>query len=134
MTSRTRDRVRCKAHSSRTGAPCQAWAVRGASVCVKHGGAAPQVKRKAEERIRELVNPALAAIARLIGETEDHVGAESEAVKLAAARDILDRAGYSPTAKIHLEGDLTVKSPIDIEMEQIAQQLREQAEREEQAT
>lgn len=35
---------RCRAHSSQTGLPCGAWAVRGADVCQAHGGAAPQVR------------------------------------------------------------------------------------------
>jgi hypothetical protein len=45
-----RHRVRCTGHSSRTGKPCRAWAVRGARVCVVHGGRAPQVKAAAEVR------------------------------------------------------------------------------------
>ncbi len=30
---------RCHAHSSQTGQPCRAWAVRGKTVCIAHGGA-----------------------------------------------------------------------------------------------
>ena len=43
--------VRCSAHRSRDGQPCQAWAVRGGSVCVAHGGAAPQVRLAAQRRL-----------------------------------------------------------------------------------
>ena len=46
--------ARCIARSSQTGLPCRAYAIHGGTVCVAHGGAAPQVKRKAEERIVEL--------------------------------------------------------------------------------
>lgn len=46
-------RVRCSARSSRTGQPCRAWAVHGATVCVAHGGRAPQVRAAAERRISE---------------------------------------------------------------------------------
>jgi hypothetical protein len=132
MNRRTLEPAKCTGHSSQTGEPCKNWPIRGGTVCHKHGGRAPQVKRKAEQRIRELVNPALALIAELIetGRAEDLPAS----VGLAAARDILDRAGYSPTAKIHLEGDLTVRSPIDVELEDLEKQLREQAEREEHAT
>lgn len=42
--------------------PCDAWAVRGGTVCVAHGGAAPQVRQKARERLAE------AAIGRALAE------------------------------------------------------------------
>lgn len=42
---------RCHARSSRTGKPCQAWAVRGATVCAAHGGRAPQVRAAAARRL-----------------------------------------------------------------------------------
>lgn len=41
----------CHATSNSTQKPCQRWAMVGANVCQKHGGLAPQVRRKAEERI-----------------------------------------------------------------------------------
>jgi hypothetical protein len=46
----TRCAVPCRAHRS-NGLPCAAWAVRGATVCVAHGGAAPQVRRAARRRL-----------------------------------------------------------------------------------
>jgi hypothetical protein len=53
---------RCSAHSSRTGAPCHAWSVTGGSVCVAHGGRAPQIKRKAADRYQaHIAQRALAA-------------------------------------------------------------------------
>jgi len=44
---------RCRAHSSQTGAPCQAFAIRGGLTCVAHGGAASHVKAKAKERLAQ---------------------------------------------------------------------------------
>lgn len=44
--------VRCRAHR-RDGAPCKRWAIRGGYVCPKHGGASPQARRKARERLIE---------------------------------------------------------------------------------
>jgi hypothetical protein len=55
--ARKSERRRCAAHSSRTGLPCRLPPILGGTVCIVHGGRAPQVKRKALERMRELVNP-----------------------------------------------------------------------------
>ncbi len=44
--------VKCGARSKgRGGAPCDQWAVVGTTVCPMHGGQAPQVVTKAEQRI-----------------------------------------------------------------------------------
>ena len=51
MPSTGPPRVKCSAHSSRTGKPCKQWAVRGATVCAAHGGRAPQVKAAAARRL-----------------------------------------------------------------------------------
>lgn len=52
-----------------------------------HGGAAPQVKARAEDRIRDLVDPALTRLETLLAD-------ESSSVALSAVKDVLDRAGY----------------------------------------
>lgn len=44
---------RCTAVSTRSGQPCRNRPVAGATVCRMHGGAAPQVKRKAAQRRAE---------------------------------------------------------------------------------
>lgn len=44
------DKKKCRAHSSRTGEPCKLWAIRGGTVCNKHGGKAPHVKAAAHAR------------------------------------------------------------------------------------
>lgn len=43
--------VRCAAHARSTGERCKRAPSPGARVCVKHGAAAPQVQRKARERL-----------------------------------------------------------------------------------
>jgi hypothetical protein len=48
---------RCKAKSHRTGKQCAKSAINGGTVCRTHGGAAPQVKRKAAERLADLIDP-----------------------------------------------------------------------------
>ena len=49
----------CRAHSARTKLPCKAHAMNGAAVCGTHGGRAPQVKRKAAERIADMLADAI---------------------------------------------------------------------------
>jgi hypothetical protein len=50
---------RCKAVSSRTGQPCRRTPIAGGFVCIMHGGSAGQVKRKARERLRDMLGEAL---------------------------------------------------------------------------
>lgn len=53
---------KCVGHTT-AGTPCDAWAVRGASVCVAHGGAAPQVKAAAARNLeRETAERAVATL------------------------------------------------------------------------
>lgn len=47
---RNPDKRKCSGHTS-DGAPCDQWAIRGGTVCVTHGGRAPQVKAKAQQRL-----------------------------------------------------------------------------------
>lgn len=88
----------CTAHSSRTGERCKKAAIEGGSVCRTHGGAAPQVREKAQQRILAMVNPALAELRKLIG------GADSESVKLSAIKDVLDRAGVGAKQAVEITG------------------------------
>jgi hypothetical protein len=92
----------CSAHRS-TGEPCRAFAVRGARVCIAHGGGAPQVKIAAEERLRSLVHPAISGLEELIRT------ADSDSVRLSAIRDLLDRTGYRPTEKVQSDIDTVIK-------------------------
>src|SRR3972149_1048900 len=65
MSTATHEPRRCTARS-RTG-PCKKAPIRGGMVCDRHGGRAPQVKRKAAERLADLIDPdrALREAARL---------------------------------------------------------------------
>lgn len=58
----------CSAKASSTQKPCRRRAIQGGNVCRKHGGAAPQVIKKAMERLEDILDPhrawrAVAAIA-----------------------------------------------------------------------
>ena len=88
--------LRCRAHSARDGRPCNNRPILGGVVCRIHGGSAPQVKKSARERLDEMVDPAIMELRRLIE------SADSDAVKLAAVKDVLDRAGYKPREKVDL--------------------------------
>jgi hypothetical protein len=100
MSSSTLDRPtkrRCKAHSSRTGEPCKLPPLKGQDVCRSHGGAAKQCRQAAQRRLDEAADR---MAKELLGIA---YGAESEAVKLAAVKDALDRAGLSPKHAVELE-------------------------------
>jgi hypothetical protein len=43
---------RCTATAKSTGSRCKRYAIAGGTVCVRHGGMAPHVKRKAQERLQ----------------------------------------------------------------------------------
>jgi len=77
--------MQCKAKAKSTGKPCRRNAIAGGTVCRVHGGAAPQVQRKARERLKTLVHPAIDRLEKTIGDDENLTQA------LAAARDVLDR-------------------------------------------
>lgn len=87
---------RCRAHSSRTGEPCKNAAIKGSTVCRFHGGAAKQVKANARARLE---NAADLMAKQLLGIA---LTAESEAVKLAAIKDALDRGGLKAPSEVVL--------------------------------
>ncbi len=98
MRTDTQGRRLCNG-TTRQGNPCRAPSLTGAMVCRMHGGSSPQVKEKAHRVVlEELVGPALMTLRGLI---EDE--ATPPAVRLGAARDILDRTGYKAPAHTELD-------------------------------
>jgi len=83
------ERPRCTA-TNRRGTRCQKAPEPGATVCRMHGGAAPQVKAAAMERLRALQQPAIDRLAKLIAQEE------FPTVAYAASRDVLDRTLGKP--------------------------------------
>lgn len=91
---------RCTAHK-KNGEQCRRWAIRGGTVCTHHGGRAPAVRARARQRLDEAADR---MAKQLLGIAES---AESEAVKLAAVRDALDRAGLKPPAQVEVSAKPT---------------------------
>ena len=86
----------CKA-TRRDGTPCRRAPIQGATVCRAHGGAAPQVKAKAQQRLLEKVPKML----RMLNEIASNEKIPP-AVRLAAIRDWLDRAGVDRKIEVEL--------------------------------
>jgi hypothetical protein len=81
--------VICTAKRS-NGQPCKAQAIKGGKVCRSHGGAAPQVRDAARQRILAAADP---VAARLISIALNKKTKHPDAI--AAARDVLNRAGVT---------------------------------------
>lgn len=78
----------------RNGRRCKKACIPGGTVCNTHGGAAPQVKRRAQLRLLSLVDPALGALARTLGTTQD------DGLRVKIAFGILDRTGLGKATDV----------------------------------
>ena len=88
---------------TRSGAPCANWTMHGQSVCRMHGGASPQARLKGQERLAALEVPAISAVSQLIHH------ADSDAVRLAAARWLLEVLGHKASVKVSGEHEITIR-------------------------
>jgi hypothetical protein len=95
---RTDDPVKCIAVSSRTGNPCKNAPMNGGNVCRMHGGAAPQVRRRAAERIALASDRAAAQLFAFMTDVTI-----PPAVRLAATKDLLDRAQVTGKTTVEIE-------------------------------
>lgn len=85
--------IACSA-TNRHGQPCENPAREGTNVCRNHGGNAPQVQRAAKLRLVELIDPAIATLAREMAKAEKSNDRQN------AANSILDRAGVPRRAEV----------------------------------
>lgn len=113
------DDRRCTARSSQTGEPCKRYAIAGGTVCPSHGGSAPAVKEAARRRLLEWVDPVAAELVRLALE------AESESVRLAACRDLLDRVGVVDPKETEITTDQFMAKVAELEAELDAMDVEE---------
>ena len=86
--------------------------MKGQSVCRSHGGGSPQARAKAEAalelaeaRLRGLAGPAVATLEERV------TSASSEAVRLAAARDLVDRSVGKAVEKVQVAAQIVVHKP-----------------------
>ena len=79
---------RCTATSRQSGERCKRTVQLGFTVCHFHGAKAPGAAAKAKLRLISLVDPALATIATVMATSQ------SEALRLRAAENVLDRGGF----------------------------------------
>jgi hypothetical protein len=93
----------CSAHTKHgpnVGKPCGAQVRLGQTNCPKHGGNNPAQRKAAKDRLFELIDPALAALHRVL--TDDSA---DDSTKVRAALGILDRTGHGPNAKLEIKPD-----------------------------
>jgi hypothetical protein len=84
--------------TTRRGTPCTNPPVKGAVVCRMHGGAAPQVRRAARQRLLEAADPAAARLVQLLD-------SDDEAIAVRAATALLDRSGHGPSStQVQVDG------------------------------
>lgn len=95
---------RCTATSKAKGQRCGRSAIPGGTVCRYHGGAAPQVKAKALERLQAYQNRAIDRLFELVEQTS------YPSTAFAAVRDVLDRTMGKPIEQVSLDhsGAITI--------------------------
>jgi HEAT repeat protein len=103
MSIGTYQRV-CTAHRT-NGEPCKKAPILGGMVCDVHGGRAPQVRKSAQDRLAEMVDPLLTELFRIAQ------SGDNDAVRLAAIKDALDRAGYKPIERQQVDqtGEISLR-------------------------
>jgi len=102
----------CTATAKSTGERCKKDAVPGAEVCHVHGGNAPQVRKKAQERLDRMADDVTADMQDVIQDLVGLYNAAPPEDKAEIARElrqnwqtILDRTGHGPSETREVTGD-----------------------------
>jgi len=107
------DDRQCTATAKSTGERCQRAAIKGGNVCPVHGGAAPQTKQKAQERLDKMADSVTADMADHVDDLlEQYNRVDDPEDKVELMRElrqvwklVLDRTGHGPTEKRELTGE-----------------------------
>lgn len=119
--------MRCKAHSSRTGKRCRRHAMAGTTVCPMHGARAPQVPKRALDRLVEL-QPEAVRVFQLAARRAGRKNATPAdvAVALRAADSLLDRTGVVARFGVDVDLRANVRSEYEhLTDEQLWQRIEE---------
>jgi len=98
---RVKTQRRCTAKSSRTGNPCRQAPINGGTVCGTHGGRAPQVRRKAQERLADLIDP-------------DRVLREAARLAYSDVRELFDEQGKLVPIRMWTDGAAAAVAGVEI--------------------
>lgn len=98
------ERPRCTA-TNRQGNRCGKPPIRGGYVCRMHGGGAPQVIAKAQERLRALEPKAITTLDKLLDRDE------FPTVQFQAAKAVIDYTEGKAAERVeqHIDGDITLR-------------------------
>lgn len=102
--------VRCHG-TLRDGAQCRAVAEAGAVVCKTHGGAAPQVKARAAQRVLMTADEAARSLVAWM-----HDPAVPFPTRVKIATDLMDRAGLNATHNVELRAQI---DPVEVMLKHI---------------
>lgn len=86
----------CTAHR-KNGDRCRVSAIKGGTVCAKHGGSAPQTVAAARRRLLAAAEPLMANLIKIATSSDD------EALRLRATMDALTRAGITERTTVQVE-------------------------------
>ncbi len=92
----------CTAHKRSSGDRCKLPAIKGGTVCRRHGGSAPQVQRSARERFNDAIDPAINLMHKQLeraAKGELSVAEEQNLMKL-----VFDRTGFVPGKQVNIDG------------------------------
>lgn len=90
--------MQCTAHlRDGSGTQCKKNALKGTNVCGSHGGSAPQVKAKAQQRLLAAADDAAAVLVQIIMDKKSPANVRVQAIK-----DLLDRAGLKPVEQVEI--------------------------------
>lgn len=113
------------------GQPCTRWAIRGGTVCAKHGGQLPVVRAAANARLRTLAELAVDSLSELATSPQVDAGVRLRAVKLILRlnriSDTLPERQRGRQSATHraLEAGPTVRGELDGEIDALLAQVVE---------